>query len=62
MTAEERKQYMREYAKEYRRDGFAKIVNRRYYLKHREEILLKQKQRDAIRAIYRKKLRNTCES
>lgn len=34
-----RKEYLREYQREYNKEGFRKIANRRYYLKHREEIL-----------------------
>jgi len=56
------KESAREYAKEYRKEGFGKVVDRRYYLAHREEILEKQRKRDRARAIYRKKLRNVCES
>ena len=56
------KEDMREYKREYRKEGFGKICDRRYYLKHRETILAKQRLRDAARANSRKKLRNTCES
>lgn len=55
------KDYMKEYASAYRKEGFGRLSDRRYYLKHREEILAKQRLRDAARANYRKKLRNTCE-
>lgn len=52
---------MREYKREYRKEGFGRICDRRYYLTHREEILEKQRKRDRARAISRKKLRNACE-
>lgn len=52
---------MREYAREYREEGFGRIADRKYYMKHRESILEKQRVRDRARANYRKKLRNTCE-
>lgn len=52
MTQEE----ARKYAKEYREDGFGRIVDKRYYMKHRDRIL------ERMRMNYRKKLRNTCES
>lgn len=56
------KEYMRNYKREYRKEGFGRINDRRYYMKHREEILEKQRKRDKARAISRKKLRNSCES
>ena len=56
------KDYMRKYKREYRKEGFGRINDRRYYMKHREEILEKQRKRDKARAISRKKLRNACES
>ena len=52
---------MREYKREYRREGFGKISDRRYYMRHRESILEKQRIRDRARANSRKKLRNACE-
>lgn len=52
----------REYAREYRKDGFGRVTDRRYYMKHRERILEKQRERDRARAIYRKKLQEICES
>lgn len=55
------KDYMREYSRAYRKEGFGRLSDRRYYLAHRDEILAKQRLRDAARAIYRKKLRNACE-
>lgn len=55
------KEDMRAYAREYRKEGFGRICDRKYYMKHREAILAKQRQRDRARAISRKKLRNTCE-
>lgn len=55
------KEQMRKYMREYRAEGFGRIVDKRYYFNHREEILLKQRVRDRERANYRKKLRNTCE-
>jgi len=58
MTQEE----MREYKRDYRKEGFGKICDKRYYMKHRESILEKQRKRDAARAFSRKKLRNACES
>lgn len=56
------KEYMRNYKREYRKEGFGRINDRRYYMKHREEILEKQRKRDKARAASRKKLRNACES
>ena len=50
---------MREYARQYRKEGFGKVVDRNYYMRHREAIL--EKQRIRSRANYRKKLRNVCE-
>lgn len=41
MTKEERK----EYAREYRREGFGRIVDRRYYLQHVEELRAKARER-----------------
>ena len=52
---------MREYKRAYRQEGFGKINDKRYYLKHRETILMKQRMRDRARANSRKKLRNACE-
>lgn len=52
---------MREYARQYRKEGFGKVVDRNYYMRHREAILEKQRMRDRARANYRKKLRNACE-
>lgn len=52
---------MRVYSREYREEGFGKIADRKYYMRHREAILEKQRIRDRARANYRKKLRNTCE-
>ena len=53
---------MREYKREYRKEGFGRICDRRYYMKHRERILEKQRVRDRARANSRKKLREVCES
>ena len=53
------KEDMREYARQYRKEGFGKVVDRNYYMRHREAIL--EKQRIRSRANYRKKLRNVCE-
>lgn len=55
------KEDMREYKREYRREGFGRICDRRYYLRNRETILEKQRARDRARANSRKKLRNVCE-
>ena len=55
------KEDMRAYAREYRREGFGRVNDRKYYMRHREAILEKQRIRDRARANYRKKLRNTCE-
>lgn len=55
------KEDMREYARQYRKEGFGKVVDRNYYMRHREAILEKQRMRDRARANYRKKLRNACE-
>lgn len=52
---------MRAYARDYRKEGFGRVNDRRYYMKHRDSILAKQRERDRARAIYRKKLRDTCE-
>lgn len=43
----------RQYAKEYRRMGFARYVDRAYYLKHCEDI--KRKQREKYRKTRKKK-------
>lgn len=56
------KEQAREYAREYRNEGFGRVVDRRYYMRHRETILEKQRMRDKARAIYRKKLQEICES
>lgn len=55
------KEEKREYAREYRKEGFGKVVDRNYYMRHRDSIIEKQRIRDRARANYRKKLRNTCE-
>ena len=55
------KEDMRAYARDYRKEGFGRVNDRRYYMKHRDSILAKQRERDRARAIYRKKLRDTCE-
>lgn len=47
MTREER----RRYAKEYREEGFGRIVDRAYYMRHRQECLAKQRERDAKRRL-----------
>lgn len=57
MTKEE----MTTYKREYRREGFGRICDRKYYMKNRETILEKQRVRDRARANSRKKLRNICE-
>ena len=57
MSIEER----REYNREYRKEGFGRIGDRRHYMKHRERILEKQRARDKVRASFRKKLRDACE-
>ena len=41
MTKEERK----EYAREYRREGFGRLSDRRYYLQHMEELRAKARER-----------------
>ena len=53
---------MREYSREYRKEGFGRVNDRKYYMRHRESILEKQRIRDRARANSRKKLRNVCES
>ena len=55
------KEDMRVYQREYRKEGFGRVNDRRYYMKHRERILEKQRERDRARANYRKKLRDACE-
>ena len=55
------KEDMRAYARDYRKEGFGRVNDRRYYMKHRERILEKQRERDRGRANYRKKLRDACE-
>ena len=55
---EQRREYLREYRKAYRAEGFGRINDRAYYMRHREAILEKQRIRDCSR----KKLRNVCES
>lgn len=52
----DRREYLREYARGYRAEGFGKVNDRSYYMRNREKILEK------ARASYRKKLRNTCEN
>lgn len=51
MTKEEAKQY----AREYRAEGFGRINDHRYYLRHREEVCAKNCMRYlAKKGIYRK--------
>lgn len=53
MTREEAKQY----AREYRQEGFGAVNDRRYYLLHRDEILKKARDKyHKMREIYRKKV------
>ena len=54
MTKEE----MTTYKREYRREGFGRICDRKYYMKNRETILEKQRVRDRARAI----LARNCET
>lgn len=57
-----RREYLRQYCRDYRKDGFGRVTDRRYYMNHREAILERQRERDRARASFRKKLRNTCEN
>jgi hypothetical protein len=58
----ERRAYLREYNRDYRKEGFGKVADKKYYMNHRESILEKQRKRDKARASFRKKLRNSCEN
>lgn len=40
-----KKERARQYAREYRREGFGKISDKRYYERHRAEIIRKVKER-----------------
>lgn len=60
--SKERRAYLREYSRDYRKEGFGKVADKKYYMKHRESILEKQRKRDNARASFRKKLRNVCEN
>lgn len=62
MTQEEMREYQRDYKKGYRQEGFGRLCDKRYYLKHRDSILKKQRMRDKARAISRKKLRKICDN
>lgn len=59
--SEQRRAYLREYCKGYRAEGFGRVADKQYYLRHREAILEKQRKRDRARASFRKKLRDACE-
>lgn len=53
MTKEEKRQY----AKEYRAEGFGAIADRAYYMRHRDEICAKAREKyHATRDSYRKKV------